>query len=169
VTDRRWVLLPILGMLMGCPPEEPGPPPTPDSNGRYNLVFTMQDTACVPPDFLFDDLFAFLDQPTAGITVTSAQFVQEDEQLAITLESSGCVLTGSIGSGGATTVSGACDDALMTRQMTIIGNVTESVSALEFEGTLRFDVDGGPAGIDGTIDCSVDPVEVSGTGTPPSA
>jgi hypothetical protein len=162
-------LLFLLLLLSGCPEPEPEGPVTPDSNGRYNLVFTQQDSTCLPPDFTFDDVFAFLDQTTPGVPVTSALFVQDGEQLAITLEHSDCTLTGSIGGGGATSVTGACDDATMTRSMTLIGTVTDNGSSLDFDGNLRMDIDGGAAGIDGTTDCTVDPVEVRGTGTPDAA
>lgn len=165
-------ILPLVLLLSACPSEEPQDPAAeiPDLSGDYTLVFAQAGTRCYPPDYLFVDLFAFLDDVEDGTPVSAASFAQEGTQLAITLHSSDCVLEGGVGEGGSFNVLGSCDDALMNREVSIDGDAARSgVSGWRIEALSSFDIDqgdGAGGGPDGVVDCVVNEVTVTGSGAP---
>lgn len=163
----------ILALLLtACPStsQEEEPPEIPDLSGEYSLVFNQANTQCFPPDYLFEDIFGFLDNVDSGTPVSAATFAQDGTQLAVTLHSSDCTLTGGVGEGGAFNVFGDCDDASMNREFDIQGDASRSgISGWSIDATGTLDVDsndGAGGGPDGTIDCVVDEVAVTGTGAP---
>ena len=159
-------------LLAACPSatvEEPVPE-TPDLSGNYTLVFAQANTECLPPDYAFVDVFGFLKDVDDGTPVTTATFVQDGTQLAITLHSNDCVLEGGVGEAGSFNAMGPCDDAAMNREISIQGDASRSgVDGWRIAATAVFDVDsddGAGGEPDGVVDCVVDEVNITGTGAP---
>lgn len=165
-------ILSLCLLLAACPStsEEAPAPEIPDLSGEYSLVFSQANTQCFPPDYLFEDIFAFLDNVDSGTPVSTATFAQDGTQLAVTLHSSDCILTGGVGEAGAFNVLGQCDDDTMTRELDVQGDASRSgLSGWSIAATGTLDVDsndGAGGGPDGTVDCVVDDVTVTGTGAP---
>ncbi len=159
-------------LLAACPSTSTGveEPDIPDLSGSYTLVFNQAQTECYPPDYMFEDVFGFLDDVDDGTPVSAATFTQDGTELAITLHSSDCVLTGGVGEAGSFNATGDCNDATMNRTVGIQGDASRSgLDGWAIAATATFDVDaddGAGGGPDGAVDCSVTDVTVTGTGAP---
>jgi len=134
--------------------------------GSYTMSLQQLDSGCLPPDFDFWEIFAFAENNGNDLPVVTAEIEQQEGDLVATLGPSGCVLTGGIVAGGAFSLSGDCDDAVMARALRITGTISPFGSNWDLDAILVIDVDGAGSVADGEVDCSVDPVEVSGTGSP---
>ncbi len=144
--------------------EEPEVPP--HVAGSYTLALQQLDSGCLPPDFDFWEVFAFAENNGNNLPVITAEIEQDEGALVATLGPSGCVLTGGIVAGGAFSLNGDCDDALMARELRFTGTISPYGSNWNLDAILVIDVDLPGSGADGEVDCTVDPVEVSGTGSP---
>jgi hypothetical protein len=133
------------------------------------LSLQQNDSGCYPPDFDFWEIFAFAENNGNNLPIVTAEISQTDSDLAATFAPGGCDLSGGIVTGGAFSLTGACDDALMERDFSLTGAISAFGNNWDLQGTLVIDVDlldGGAA--DGEVDCTVNSVSVSGSGLPAS-
>ena len=156
----------LIGFTTGCGgADEPSPEPPPHVAGAYVLSMQQSDSGCLPPEFDFWEIFAFAENNGNNLPIVTAEITQSDADLQATFSPGGCELSGGIVSGGAFSLTGSCDDALMARFFSLTGTITPFGSNWNLEGTLVIDVDlidGGVA--DGEVDCTVNDVQVSGSG-----
>lgn len=156
-------------LLVGCPTDDSGDDPLlaiPEASGHYNLTGQIVDNGCnALGDWdLWEDVFPWTDQTPSGLLVFTADLTQSstviDALILPGASDSGCAWSGSIGAGGAFDLSGPCDDTIH-REISLIGTVSEYGDGFEIDATLSANLDREG---DGTADCTVEHVAVSGTG-----
>jgi len=162
----RLAALALLIPAAGCPTEETDLPEIPSISGNYNMALTLLDNACF--EFDYDDLMAWTLESEAARSMSIAMSQDGSSLTGVVGPDVGCVLTGTVGTGGTWNLSGPCDDAFMERSIRISATSTPYGQGLDLAGTLTFGVDGEPGiegSADGDIDCEVEH-RIQGTGTP---
>lgn len=141
----------------------------PEVAGHYNLTGQIVDNGCnALNDWdLWGEVLVWADQTPSGLATFTLDIEQADTVLSAVLLpglGDGCVLDGSIGAGGAFDLSGSCDDTI-TRAMSVIGTIDAYGDGWEMSSILSMELDREG---DGTFDCEVSHIEISGTGFVPT-
>jgi len=139
-----------------------------DIAGTYALVAQQLDSECVGPEWDFWEIFDFMERTPTDVPSMQIVMTQSEGDIEASLSPGGCVLEGSVGPSGTFSIRGGCDTSSMDRDLEISGNITLFGANFDVDANMRIDVDqgdgaGGPP--DGTIDCSVTTVELSGSGS----
>ena len=168
----RFVALAAVLSCFGCPPADDDDVLEPmEVAGTYVFVGQQLETDCTGVEWDFWEIFDFMERTPNDVPSMSVQVGQTGGALAATQDPSACEWAGSVGADGTFSLRGPCDTATMNRQISITGAITQYGSNFDVDGTMVIEVDrddgaGGPP--DGTVDCTVSAVELSGSGTPSS-
>ena len=166
---RRLLLLLALLSAAGCPSGEPEPAQPMQVAGAYVLVAQQLNTECVGAAWDYWEIFDFMERTGNDVPSMAVAVTQDGGVLEGTQSPAGCVLSGSVGAEGAFSLRGACPTATMDRELALTGTIALYGTSFDVDGDLVIDVDrddgaGGPP--DGTVDCTVTSVEITGSGTP---
>ena len=166
---RPFSLSLAVSLLVGCPSGEPPPAEPMEVAGSYVLVAQQLDTECVGPSWDYWEIFDFMERTANDVPSMAIIVTQDGATLVGTQSPAGCVLSGSVGAEGAFSLRGACPTPSMDRELALSGTIAPYGSGFDVDGGLVIEVDrddgaGGPP--DGTVDCTVTSVEISGSGTP---
>ena len=167
----RVATLVVLAATLGCPTaDDDGVPDPMEVGGSYVMVGQQLETDCTGPEWDFWEIFDFMERTANDVPSMSLEIGQTGGALSATQQPSACEWAGSVGADGTFSLRGPCDTATMNRQISITGAITLYGSNFDVDGTMVIEVDrddqagGGP---DGTVDCTVSAVELTGSGAPP--
>ena len=169
---RCLALAGVALLVIGCPPADDDDVTTPmDIAGNYVVVGQQLQTDCTGADWDFWEIFDFMERTANDVPSMSLVVEQSGGALSATMEPGACAWSGSVGADGTFSLRGPCPTASMDRDVAITGAVTLFGSNFDLDGTMVIEVDrddgaGGPP--DGTLDCTVSAVELTGSGSAPS-
>jgi len=155
-------------LLAACPSEDPTPAEPMQIAADYALAAQQLDSECVGGDWDFWEVFDFMDRTPNDVPAMQLAVTQSGGDLAATQQPTGCELTGTVGPTGTFSLRGPCDTASMNRDLEITGNISAFGATFDLDATLRIEVDandGAGGAPDGTVDCVVGTVELSGSGS----
>ena len=137
--------------------------------GHHTLLGSQEDGDCYPPEVEYHDLYAFSELTPQDLPAFTLDITQQVGALEAVLGPADCGLGGSVGATGAVTLEGPCDDDLMDRMVRISADVTSTGSGgFSWDGAMVIEVDHGDGdggAPDGTVDCTITRVALSGSGT----
>lgn len=165
---RSFLAATAVLLLVGCPTGDPPPSDPMEVAGTYALAGQQLDSECVGAGWDFWEIFDFMERTPTDVPSMQLVITQSDGNIEANQSPGDCVLDGSVGASGTFSLRGRCDTASMNRDLEISGNITLFGANFDLDANMRIDVDqsdgaGGPP--DGTIDCSVTTVELSGSGS----
>lgn len=159
-----------LVLCVGCPSADDDDATTPmDVAGSYALIGQQLDTDCTGAEWDFWEIFDFMERTGTDIPSMSLEIAQTGGALDATMQPAGCEWAGSVGADGTFSLRGPCDTASMNREIAITGSIALYGTSFDVDGTMVIEVDrddGAGGDPDGTVDCTVTAVEISGSGAP---
>ena len=171
-TVLRLAAAAALTLSIGCPTADDDDATTPmEVAGSYSIVGSQLETTCTGAEWDFWEIFDFMERTANDVPAMTWDIIQDGGALTADMGPADCVWTGSVGADGTFSLRGPCATASMDREITITGNIAPFGNNFDVDGTMVIDVDrddGAGGGPDGTPDCTVSAVELTGSGSPPA-